>query len=216
MKAESLFRTLAVVRQLGRELPLRFVIVGDGDVHLELEKQAHETNVFLGREAVVFTGELVDPRAAYEAADIVVGMGGSALRGMAFGKPLVIVGERGFSAPFNPETAPGFLYEGMYGIGDGDPGNERLASVIRRLAERPDEARQLGEFARTFVVSHFALDVVSTKLAELCQAAAGSPRRFSEAAVEGLRTAGLWTRQGRFLSTEWIIRLKGLSRILGR
>ena len=98
MKAESLRRTVDVVRTLGRDLPLRFVIVGDGTSRAELERLARETNVELGREAVLLTGALIDPRPAYAAADIVVGMGGSALRGMAFGKPVVVVGEQGLDS----------------------------------------------------------------------------------------------------------------------
>ena len=39
-----------------------------------------------GRTVISFAGMLVDPRAAYSAADIVVGMGSSALRAMAFAK----------------------------------------------------------------------------------------------------------------------------------
>ena len=49
-----------------------------------------------GRQVVLLTGEIADPRPAYAAADVVVGQGGSALRGMAFGKPLVVVGEGRF------------------------------------------------------------------------------------------------------------------------
>ena len=86
MKGEGLHRTIDAVRTLGRDLPLRFVIVGDGTARIELERRANEVNTELGRSAVVLTGPLLDPRPAYASADIVVGMGGSALRGMAFGE----------------------------------------------------------------------------------------------------------------------------------
>ena len=90
------------IRSLGRDLPLRFHIVGDGAARPRLAQLAEETNAEIGRQAVVLTGMLLDPRPAYAAADIVVGMGGSSLRGIAFGKPVIIVGEKGFSAPFTP------------------------------------------------------------------------------------------------------------------
>ena len=105
LKGESLHRSIDAVRTLGRDLPLRLVIVGDGTARSELEQRANEVNTELGRSAVVLAGALLDPRPAYAAADIVVGMGGSALRAMAFGKPVIVVGERGFAAPFNTETA---------------------------------------------------------------------------------------------------------------
>src|SRR5260370_35132635 len=105
VKAESLRRTIDVVRTLGRDLPLRFVIVGDGTSRAELERLARETNVELGREAVVLTGGLIDPRPAYAAADLVTGMGGPAFRGRAFGRPGTVVGGQGSSAPLTPAAS---------------------------------------------------------------------------------------------------------------
>jgi len=199
LKSESLLRTVEVVRTLGRELPLRFVIVGDGGVRPRLEHLAQETNTELGRPAVLLTGALVDPRPAYAAADIVVGMGSSALRGMAFGKPVVVVGAGGFSAPLTPETAESFLYRGIYGRGDGTPGNVRLAADIRELAEHPERLASLGEFSRQFVVRHFSLETVSASLAEFCQGAVTEVPRLRVAAADGLRTAIVYLRERRFL-----------------
>ena len=192
MKVEGLRRTIHVVRTLGRELPLRFVIVGDGTSRGELERLARETNADLGRTAVVLTGELLDPRPAYAAASIVVGMGGSALRGMAFCKPVVIIGERGFSATFCPETADSFYYRGMYGLGDGNSSNARLIEDIRRLAGSREQATALGEFSRQFVLRHFSLQEVSAQLDEFCRAvaAADTPQRHVVVS-DGLRTAAL-------------------------
>ena len=199
LKSESLVRTVEVVRTLGRELPLRFVIVGDGRVRPRLEQLADETNGDLGRPAVVLTGELVDPRPAYAAADIVVGMGSSALRGMAFGKPVVVVGAQNFSAPLTPETAETFLYKGIYGRGDGSPGNARLAADIRGLAEHPEQLAALGEFSRQFVLRHFSLETVSARLAEFCRGAVTEVPRLHVAAADGLRTAVVYLRERRFL-----------------
>ncbi len=149
----------------------------------------------------MFTGALLDPRPAYAAADIVVGMGGSALRGMAFGKPVVVVGERGFSLPLTPATADSLYYKGMYGIALDDQGNQRHATDIRELATQSSRERAaLGEFARQFVVRHFALEAVSTQLAQLCLAAASATPQFRVAALDGLRTAGVWLRERRLLS----------------
>ncbi len=191
MKAESLRRTIDAVRTLGRHLPLRFVIVGDGTSRAELERLARETNSELGRTAVILTGALLDPRPAYAAADVVVGMGGSALRGMAFGKPVVVVGERGFSAPFTPETANSFYYKGIYGLGDGSSSNSRLISDIRVLAQRRDEFREVGDFARKFVLRHFSLDSVSAQLNEFLGVAVKEVPGFHVAAADGVRTAAI-------------------------
>lgn len=82
-------------------------------------------------------------------------MGGSALRGMAFGKAVIIVGERGFSSLLTPESAETFYYKGIYGIGDGNPSNTRLITDIRELVEYPDRLATLGELSRQFVVRNF-------------------------------------------------------------
>ena len=198
LKSESLVRTIDAVRTLGRDLPLRFVIVGDGPVRPQLEQLANEANAWLGRPAVVLTGGLVDPRPAYAAADVVVGMGSSALRGMAFGKPVVIVGAQGFSAPLTEGTADTFYYTGIYGRGDGSPGNARHVADIRGLAERPDRLTGLGEFSRQFVARNFSLEEVSTRLSEYCAAAVAHVPRRHVVLADGLRTAAVYLRERRF------------------
>jgi L-malate glycosyltransferase len=199
MKSESLVRTIDVVRKLGRTIPLQFVIVGSGGAQAKLERLAGETNTELGRSAVVLTGELLDPRPAYAAADIIVGMGGAALRGMAFSKPVIIVGEQGFSAPLTPETAEFFYYNGIYGRGDGNVSNERLVADIKALAEHPERLLELGEFSRQFVVQHFSLETVSEKLAGYLSAAAAEMPQLHIAAADGLRTAAMYLRDRVFL-----------------
>lgn len=199
MKAESLIRTIDAVRILGSECPMKFVIVGDGDARAKLERLAQEANAALGRSAVVLTGAMIDPRAAYAAADIVVGMGGSALRGMAFGKPVLVVGEQGFWAPFTPETSESFLYRGIYGLGDGNPSNAGLAANIRSLVLRGDELRALGDYSRAFVEAHFSLEAVSTRLSALCEGAVANQPKRHVAMLDGLRTAAVWIRERRFM-----------------
>lgn len=200
MKAESLIRTVRAIRSLGHDLPLRFLIVGDGAARAELERLANETNADLGRPAVVFTGALLDPRPAYAAADIVVGMGGSALRGMAFGKAVIIVGERGFSAPLTPESAETFYDKGIYGRGDGTLTNTRLIADIREFAEHPDQLVALGKFSRQFVVRHFSLETVSTRFAEFCRTVVAETPSFRVTIADGLRTAAVYVRERRFLT----------------
>jgi glycosyltransferase involved in cell wall biosynthesis len=223
LKGESLFRTIDAVRTL-RNLPLRFVVVGDGDVRVELERFADEVNADLGRPAVVFTGALLDARPAYAAADIVVGMGGSALRGMAFGKPVIVVGEQNVSAVLTPESAESFYYKGIYGRGNSiaaDPtslmadlsarrplrekvartvvGNARLINDIDGLAAQPDLRLALGQFSRQFVVERFSLQTVSGALAEIYRTAIADMPPFPLAALDAFRTAAVYLRERKFL-----------------
>ena len=74
-----------------------------------------------------------DPRPAYASADIVLGNAGSALRGLAFGKPTIVLGEAGYSEVVSPESAAAFAWRGFYGIG-ADEGPLGLAGPLRRSA----------------------------------------------------------------------------------
>ncbi|MGH2691139.1 MAG: glycosyltransferase family 4 protein, partial [Actinomycetota bacterium] len=95
LKQEGLERAIDAVASLAEEEPARLVIVGDGESRRVLAERADRVNRRLGWTAVVLAGELLDPRPAYAAADVVLGMGGSILRGMAFGKPAIVLGQGG-------------------------------------------------------------------------------------------------------------------------
>jgi len=155
MKAEGIRRAIDAVAALATTRRIRFVIVGGGTAYDDLAARADEVNHAAGCRLVVMTGPLIDPKPAYAAADIVIGMGGSILRGMAFAKPAVILGEEGFSEAFTPETASLFLREGMYGLGGGAPSD--LAGQLAGLIDDADARSQLGAYARSQVVARFGL-----------------------------------------------------------
>jgi hypothetical protein len=100
----------------------------------------------------------MDPRPAYGRADVVLGMGSSALRGMAFAKPLLVQGERGYWELLSETTLPTFLRQGWYGVGDGTDGSGRLEQLLANLADDAQARQTLGAFVRDVVVSRFGLD----------------------------------------------------------
>lgn len=191
MKGESLRRTIAAVSDLGKRFPLRFVVVGDGPARTDLERLARQTNQALMRHAVVLTGAMVDPRPAYAAADVVVGMGGSALRGMAFAKAVIVVGERNFAEIFNQDTAERFYYRGIYGLGDGAPGNYPLTASIELLANHPDLTSSIGAFSRDFVLKHFSLEAVTDALDGYFRNAVSASLPFHVRAKDEFRTGAI-------------------------
>lgn len=200
LKSESLIGSIDAVRRLGRDAPIRFIIVGDGAARAQLDELALRANAELGRKAVLLTGALLDPRPAYAAADIVIGMGGSALRAMSFSKPVIVAGALGFSAPFNLQTAERFYYTGMYGVGTGTPAGPLLAEHLTDMIGQGGNLVPLGAFGRRFVEEHFALEVVSTSLMRQLQRAKieGVPRISSM--VDAMRTSSVYIRERRFLS----------------
>lgn len=162
LKAEGLFRAIDAVAELDGRHRVQLVIVGGGPVEVDLGARAGEVNLALGRRAVVLTGSMIDPRPAYDAADIVLGMGGSVLRGMSFAKACIVLGEGGFSEPMRPDTAPMFLRQGLYGVGTGAPSH--LAAQIADLASDASARRELGSSARELVVSRYGLPASAANL----------------------------------------------------
>jgi glycosyltransferase involved in cell wall biosynthesis len=187
MKLEGIRRSIGAVARLAAERPARLVIVGDGDAFAELSHDA----AAVGRRAVVLAGAMRDPRPAYAAADIVLGMGGSALRAMAFAKPVIVLGERGFSEVFEPKTADQFLWRGFYGdgTGDGESGAERLYNQLADLLDEPERRAVLGGFGLRIVSERYGLEAAAAGLERLYREVAGQPSgRRAPLVIEGARS----------------------------
>ncbi|WP_203898133.1 glycosyltransferase family 4 protein [Virgisporangium aliadipatigenens] len=189
LKLEGILTAIDVVGALGAETPVRLIVVGDGDARSTVEERAAKANARAGRRAVVLTGALFDPRPAYAAADVMLGMGGSALRALAFGKPLVVQGERGFWELLTPSTVDTFLKQGWYGLGDGTGGEERLTAILSGLLRDPDRRRSLGEYGRTLAVERFSLQRAATVQEKIYRDALARPRSRGRDTGEAARSA---------------------------
>lgn len=181
-KLEGLLAACDVVAELaatGRRIQL--AIVGDGPSRPLVERTAAAANARTGRRAVVLTGELNDPRRAYAAADIVLGMGGSALRGLAFAKPVVVQGERGFWELLTPDSAPQIMRQGWYGLGaEGDgraAGATRLMNILGGLLDEPQTRARLGQYGRALVAERFSLEKAATTQEQVYVAAVQASAR---------------------------------------
>jgi glycosyltransferase involved in cell wall biosynthesis len=174
LKLPGLLATIeGVVRLDDRRVKL--AIVGDGEAREEVASCAGAANATLGRAAVVLLGQMVDPRAAYDAADIVLGMGHSALRAMAFAKPVVVLGDAGFAVTLEPETLPLFDYDGMYGVGDGGDAAARVSEALTSLIDDPQQRTGLGAWGRALAIRGFSMERAVEVLEETYAAAVAKP-----------------------------------------
>ena len=192
LKLEGVLTAIDVVGELARDSPVRLFIVGDGTARNLVEERAAKANARAGHRAVVLTGELFDPRPAYAAADIMLGMGGSALRALAFARPLVVQGERGFWELLTPESCDLFLHQGWYGVGDGTGGAERLAAILRPLVKDPLRRAALGGYGRQLAVERFSLTraaIVQEGIYQQALELARSGHRTIGETTEGVRSA---------------------------
>lgn len=142
---------------------LRLVLVGDGSAMAVVRRRADDVNRQLGRDAVVLTGALADPHPAYAAADIGLAMGGSALRVMAHGTPLVVLGDHGFSRVFSPTTADHFFEEGYYGV-EAPPDPVRNFLDHLDLLAHSDTRTRLGDWSLDVVRSGYTLTAGAAQL----------------------------------------------------
>lgn len=185
LKEDSIKHAIKAIRYLD-DPRIRLVIAGGGPSSGVLSAQAEQVNAELGRTAVLMTGPLTDPRPLYAAADIGVGMGGSARRSMAFGKPQVVVGIGGWAKPFLPANAQEFHVGGFYGVGSGDFDPRPLAGYIRDFADQPALRAEVGAFGRQFIIDHYSLKAAAATLDDLYATASvqASPwqQRLREAA----------------------------------
>ncbi|PWU49962.1 group 1 glycosyl transferase [Micromonospora sp. S4605] len=188
MKAEGVLRAIRAVRLLADDR-LRLVVTGGGPSYADVAAEAERANAALGRPAVVLTGPMDDPRPAYAAADIALGMGGSALRAMAFGRPLVVLGIRGFSRTCAPETIDYFLRWGFYGIGDGDLDPAPLAAQLGELVGDRRLRVERGDWGRQLVLGRFSLKAATQTLHEVYAEALRDRPGTRTRLREGLRVA---------------------------
>ncbi|VXB29917.1 Glycosyltransferase involved in cell wall biosynthesis [Arthrobacter sp. 9V] len=176
LKLEGIMSAMDTVGLMSAERPVRLIIAGTGPARDEVGARAALVNAATGRETVTLTGELSDPRPAYAAADVVLGMGGSALRGLSFGKPLVVQGERGFWELLTPRSLPTFLWQGWYGSGPGTAGqgHEALGVILRGLMDDEQLRNTLGVYGRKVVEERFSLESAAPRQLRLYQDFAAS------------------------------------------
>jgi glycosyltransferase involved in cell wall biosynthesis len=155
------------------DLPRTVLLVaGDGDERDVVREAADRAGEASERLDIRLLGNVVDPRPVYDAADVVFGMGSSALRGMAHRKPVIVQGGDGFWKLVSPHNAPAFLADGFFGRG------ATGESFVRILAGLREERRraQLGAFGQALVHERYALSAAVDRLERIYMSEMDRPR----------------------------------------
>ena len=192
LKLDALVRAIDAADLLANRCKVRLILVGEGIAHEGLLERAKAVNTRWGREVVTLPGPELDPRPAYAAADVVIGMGSSAIRALAIGRAVIVQGEYGFSEVFEPGTADMFVrqgfWQGLYGRRDAAPGAARLAEQMERLLTDPERRDVLGRFGRSVASERFSLDRAVRIQVEIYEHVLRNPPRRSMR--DALRSAG--------------------------
>lgn len=173
LKATAIGVAIDAMRDLASTGATLF-IVGDGDAQSLLRAKADAVNDALGRPAVRMMGAMSDPRPAYLAADIITGMGGSAARALAFGKPLIVHGEAGWSRLFEPDSSRSLARSSFWSPERPAQPVADFVRIARPLIVDEAQRRALGAFGREFAQERYGLDVMSDRLARFYSDALGS------------------------------------------
>lgn len=198
LKSEGIFTAIEVARAARGTDAFQLLIVGDGPERARVEAAAAEANA-VRANTVVLTGQLDDPRPAYAVADVCLGMGGSALRALAFGKPLIVQGEQGFFLPLTPETVRTFRWQGWYGIGEGiSAGPARLRAALNPLLRdvrlRSERSALGSEVVRAFSLERAAETQVAIYRAAL-EGAVARGERLADGAAATVRFGAYHVRR---------------------
>jgi glycosyltransferase involved in cell wall biosynthesis len=163
MKARGIEIAIDAMASFG-DADVDLVIVGGGDAEPKLRARGAAHNARVGRQQVTFVGEMDDPRPAYACADIVIGMGGSAARALAFGKPLIAIGDNGFSATVTPERAESLFRFSFWSAAEPTSPTDLMTQHLVPLIGDPSLREQLSEFGAAFAREHFGLDAMADRL----------------------------------------------------
>ena len=197
MKALSVEAAIEAVATLD-DPDLQLLVAGSGDAFIRLARLADARNAALGRPAIRLLGAMADPRPVYATATLMLGMGSSAARALAFGRPLIVQGERGTCEIFTEETAASLYRRSFWNeIPNDDPAGE-LARAIRQVLGNP-RTPHVGAFSRGFAERHFGLAAMAERLAETYAEALRRYRPGAWLADLGLEWRAL-TRQPPFRS----------------
>jgi len=166
-KLDGVKSAIRVCDRISDRLPVTLLVAGSGEGFQDVEAMAGAVNNRHSRAVIRLEGNVLDPRPMYDAADVVLGMGSSALRGMAYAKPVIVQGESGFWRIASPETERQFLHEGWFGRGG--QGDSDLEPVLADLLSDSALRTALGSFGRNLVEERFGLARAADQLVSIYQ-----------------------------------------------
>lgn len=196
MKALGVELSIRALDDLARD-DVDLVIVGSGSDEGRLRALGEQVNQRRGRRVITFTGAMSDPRPAYACADIVIGMGGSAARALAFGKPLIAAGEAGWFRLFSPESAAALFRDSFWSdLTSPDPIADLREILAATLGDRA-RRHELGTFGRDFAEANFGLEAMADALAAVYDVALAKYRPADWLVDSRLEAVALRRRLGR-------------------
>lgn len=132
---------------------INFFIVGSGKLFPELLTKIQE----LGLSNYVFAiGERLDIPEVLNASSVVIGMASTCQQGLACGRPVIVVGDNGYSEliePGNFDFLAGFHFN-LHILSSNNP-PEHLCKLIEKVLDFPQYAIELSKFSRRIACERY-------------------------------------------------------------
>lgn len=172
-KVRSIRQALEAMEEVLSSLgDVRFVVVGGkGEFFDEAREIGRGINERLGREAVVFMGLVKNAYRFLRHAAVVLGQGRSAFEGMGFGKPTLIIGDKGYAGTVQRSTIDGIAYCNFSGRNGKDEAPAAvMAGEIARLLGDPAYAGEAAAFGRDYLKNELDIEAGIERIVEVYRA----------------------------------------------
>ncbi len=214
IKFNSIRYVLDAVRLLaGKRDDLTLAIAGDGPLFNKLSHLAEQLNNDTGRRTVRLIGSILETPQLISWSDLFVGIGRSAMEGMAGGKPTLIVGERGLAGVVEPASASELGHYNLSGRNLKTTVQPSLmAGAVERIIRDRGEYDSLAAFARHYALERYDYRAGAEQLETIYAAALeDAPLGFGDRL--GLYLQNWVHGYGSQLHIAWRLRLR---RLVGR
>lgn len=214
IKFNSIRYVLDAMRLLaGERDDITLAIAGDGPLFDELARLVEALNNDTGRRTVRLVGSILETPRFIAWSDLFVGIGRSAMEGMAGGKPTLIVGERGLAGVVGPESVEELARYNLSGRNlTAAVAPSRMAEAVERIMGERGEYDSLAAFARAYALERYDYRAGAERLERIYTAAlADEPLGWGERITLSLQN---WVYgYGSQWYIAWRLRLR---RLLGR
>ncbi len=153
-KSESVRQVMSALELLiEQDTIFQMVFIGGkGAFFEEMKEYGDKTNAKCQRNVLFFTGPVIDAYKLLKDATIVVGVGRTAFEGMAYGKPIIVVGANGFAGIVSEKTIEDIAFYNFSGRNQKNPSHpEDIAQALIRLISGSTYQKSIGQYGRKFV-----------------------------------------------------------------
>ncbi len=177
LKFNAMEYILEAMRLLARKMDdVTLAIAGDGPLFEKLSRLVEELNRDTGRQTVRLLGPILETPQFVAWSDLFIGIGRSAMEGMAGGKPTLVVGENGLAGIIEPETAAELRYHNLSGRNLTRAVQPSLmAEAVERIMSDRGEYDRLAAFARRYALEQYDYRAGAEELEKVYAAALEDP-----------------------------------------